>query len=161
MEISIIVACSENGVIGKDNRLPWHLPADLAYFKRMTQGKPIIMGRKTHQSIGRALPGRKNIVISRNKTFDATGCLLAQSLDDALALAKDSPEVMVIGGEAIYRLSLPYATRVYRTLVKVHIEGDSLFPALHDEHWQRVDCKAFAADEANPLAYAFEVFKRK
>jgi dihydrofolate reductase len=134
--ISIIVAHDKNRVIGYENKLPWHLPGDLQYFKEMTMGKPIIMGRKTFESIGRPLPGRRNIVITRNEHYKADGIEVVSSLDEALQLTKDAEETMVIGGEQILRLALPLAERLYITLIDAEFEGDTYFPAY--DGWQLV-----------------------
>ena len=134
--ISIIVAHDKNRVIGYENKLPWHLPGDLQYFKEMTMGKPIIMGRKTFESIGRPLPGRRNIVITRNEHYNADGIEVVSSLDEALQLTKDAEETMVIGGEQILRLALPLADRLYITLIDAEFNGDTYFPDY--EGWQLV-----------------------
>ena len=135
MNVSLIVAVSRNGVIGLDNQLPWHLPEDLKYFKSVTMGKPLIMGRKTFESIGRPLPGRTNIVITRDSGWHAEGVEVAQTLLQAMTLARlacaqaELNEIMVIGGEQIYRLALPVADRLYLTEVQAEVEGDAFFPA--------------------------------
>ena len=126
--LSVIVAVADNGVIGRDNALPWHLPEDLRYFKRVTLGKPIVMGRRTFESIGRPLPGRTNIVISRDPGFAAVGIEVAASLDAALQLASGAAEVVVIGGAEIYRLAIPRADRLYVTEVHTEPAGDALLP---------------------------------
>ena len=130
MRISIIVAMSENRVIGKDNQLPWHLPADLHHFKSLTMGKPILMGRKTHKSIGRVLPGRCNVVITHDKNFQACGCVVANSIRTALAAVSYSDEVFVIGGALLYEQMLSMAQRIYLTIVHHEFEGDVFFPNL-------------------------------
>ena len=130
--ISLIVAHDKNRVIGNDNKMPWHLPDDLQYFKEMTMGKPMIMGRKTFESIGRALPGRRNIVISRNKAYEAEGIELASTVEEALRLAGNVPEVMVIGGEQIFKTCLPMAERLYVTQINHAFEGDTYFPNYDD-----------------------------
>lgn len=127
--ISLIVAHDENRVIGANNAMPWHLPGDLQYFKAQTMGKPMIMGRKTFESIGRPLPGRRNIVITRNKLYEAEGIELATSLEEALKLAGAVPEIMVIGGEEIFTQALPLADRLYITQIAHQFEGDTYFPA--------------------------------
>ena len=137
--ISLIVAHDKNRVIGYENKMPWHLPGDLQYFKEMTMGKPIIMGRKTFESIGRPLPGRRNIVITRNENYNADGIEVVSSLDEALQLTKDAGETMVIGGEQIFRLALPLADRLYITLIDVEFKGDTYFPKY--EGWQLVSCQ--------------------
>lgn len=141
--LSCIVAVAANGVIGKENRLPWHIPEDLKWFKENTMGKPMIMGRKTFESLGRLLPGRPHIVVSRDESFAADGIHLARSTDEAIEiaekLARESgvDEIMVIGGENIYRQMLPLISRVYRTYVDACPDGDAHFPQL-DKKWQIV-----------------------
>ena len=134
--ISLIVAHDKNRVIGYENKMPWHLPGDLQYFKEMTMGKPVIMGRKTFESIGRPLPGRRNIVITRNEHYNADGIEVVSSLDEAFQLTKDAEETMVIGGEQILRLALPLADRLYITLIDAEFKGDTYFPDY--EGWQLV-----------------------
>lgn len=126
--ISLIVAHDKNHVIGYENDMPWHLPGDLQYFKEMTMGKPIIMGRKTFESIGRPLPGRRNIVITRNESYAAEGIETVSSLDAALALVKDVPEIMIIGGAQIFEQSLALADKLYITLIDHEFKGDTYFP---------------------------------
>lgn len=126
--ISLIVAHDKNRVIGYENKMPWHLPGDLKYFKEQTMGKPIIMGRKTFESIGKPLPGRRNIVITRNKEYNQEGIEIVESVEAALALAGDVPEIMVIGGEQIFKLVLPIADRLYVTLIDHSFVGDTYFP---------------------------------
>jgi dihydrofolate reductase len=144
MKLCLIVAVSRNGVIGRDNQLPWHLPEDLKFFKSVTMGKPILMGRKTFESIGRPLPGRTNIVISRDPQWDSAGVEVAQSLEAALQLGREAchaagaEEIMVIGGEQIYRMSLPLADRLYLTQVDAEIEGDAYFPVVDFDDWRQV-----------------------
>ena len=157
MKISIIVAQSRNGVIGKNNQLPWHLPADLKHFKAVTMGKPIVMGRKTFESIGRPLPGRKNIVISRQRNFQAPGCAVFHSIDEALASLVQESEIMVIGGANIYEQFIDKADRIYRTVVDVSVEGDVYFPELPSNEWVLESEESFLADEKNQLNYAFQV----
>tara|TARA_B110000459_G_scaffold156163_1_gene170783 strand:- start:98 stop:601 length:504 start_codon:yes stop_codon:yes gene_type:complete len=143
MKMSLIVAVSRNGVIGLDNQLPWHLPDDLQYFKSVTMGKPLVMGRKTYDSIGRPLPGRTNIVITRDASWSAPGVKAATTLDDALSLASKAcvdtgaDEVMVIGGEQIYRMTITVADRLYVTEVDAEIAGDAFFPTIDPQQWQR------------------------
>ncbi len=154
MRISLIVAASTNSVIGRRGELPWRLPDDLRRFKRLTTGKPLVMGRLTWDSIGRPLPGRQNIVISRNPELAAPGCDIAASPDEAIDLANDAPEIMVIGGERIYRDFLPRASRIYLTEVAANIDGDASFPELADREWRETARESHAADEQH--AYAFE-----
>lgn len=160
--LSMIVAHADNRIIGKDNDMPWHLPADLAYFKKTTLGKPIIMGRKTYESIGRPLPGRQNIVISRDNNYQAVGVDSVTSVEEALTLAGNVEEIMVIGGGAIYAHCLPFANRLYITHIKADIEGDTQFPNYDTEkNWQLIDNELYAADEKNSYELNFCVYDRK
>jgi len=159
MTLSIIVAMAENRVIGTDNDLPWHLPADLKYFKKTTLGKPIIMGRKTFDSIGRPLPGRQNIVITRNADWAHEGVDVAVSVDDAIVLAGNAEEVMITGGAQIYDLSLPQIDRLYITEVALSVDGDAKFPELNMQEWQEVSRENYPAEDDKP-AYAFVVYDR-
>jgi dihydrofolate reductase len=137
--ISLIVAHDRNRVIGYQNGMPWHLPGDLQYFKATTMGKPVVMGRKTFESIGRPLPGRRNIVITRNASYQVEGIEVVGSLDEALSLVSDVPEVMIIGGNQIFTQSLPLADRLYITLIDETFEGDTYFPSYDD--WKKVSCQ--------------------
>ena len=137
--ISLIVAHDKNRVIGYENKMPWYLPGDLKYFKEMTMGKPIVMGRKTFESIGRPLPGRRNIVITRNKQYKLDGIETVSSLEEALMITKNDEEVMIIGGEQIFRLALPLADRLYITQINAEFNGDTYFPPY--EGWQLVHCQ--------------------
>lgn len=161
MRISIIAAMDRNRLIGNRNQLPWHLPADLAHFKRVTMGKPVIMGRKTFESIGRPLPGRTNIVLTGSADFRADGVLVASSLDQALEYASGADEAMVIGGGMIYRLVLPSADRLYLTLVDNAYEGDAWFPDFDPAEWRIIASEAHAADDKNPSDYRFVTYERK
>ena len=160
MKISIIVAMDNNGVIGKDSALPWHLPADLQHFKKTTMGKPILMGRKTWESIGRPLPGRTNIVITRDSDYQAEGCIVVNSIDAAMAAAADQDEVMVIGGAEFYRQVLPHADTLYLTRIHASFDGDTVFPELHAADWREVECSDHLADEKNPHNYSFTRLER-
>src|SRR6266404_2470375 len=146
MTVSTIVAVSRNGVIGKDNATPWYLPAELARFKQVTMGHPIIMGRKTHESIGRALPGRQNIVITHDKNYQAEGFDVVNSMQAALDSVKEANEVFIIGGSAIYEQALPLLDKIYLTRVNVDIDGDRYFKFNEDE-WQTVSSEKYPADE--------------
>ena len=163
MKISMIAAMAHDRVIGKDNQMPWHLPADLAHFKRVTLGKPVLMGRKTFESIGRPLPGRRNLVISRNPGYQAEGIEVVGSVEAALALLASSAveELMVIGGGHLYAEMLPSADRLYLTQIDLAVEGDTRFPAFDDGQWQRIDCESHPADEKNPHPYSFETWQRR
>jgi len=155
MKISIVVAMAANGVIGQDNELPWHLPADLKHFKQTTMGKPILMGRKTWESIGRPLPGRTNIVITRDSTYSAAGCVVVNSIEAALTAAGEQDEVMVIGGAELYRQVLPSADTIYLTRIHEHFEGDTRFPEIRDTEWHQLERIDHEADEKNPHDYSF------
>ena len=161
-QLSLIVATAENRIIGKENKMPWHLPADLAYFKKITLGKPIIMGRKTFESIGRPLPGRQNIVISRNGDYSAEGIDVVSSVEQALQLAATADEIMVIGGGAIYAHCMPAATRLYVTHIKADIDGDTQFPAFDtDKTWLKTTSELRSADEKNGYDLDFCVYQRR
>jgi dihydrofolate reductase len=160
MKIAIVVAMAANRVIGRDNRLPWHLPADLKHFKQLTLGKPVVMGRKTYESIGRPLPERTNIVVTRDRDYEAPGCVVVHSLEEALAAAGEAAEVMVIGGAEFYRQVLARTDTLYLTRVHAEFEGDSVFPELNAAEWRevaRTDCEP---DEKNPWPYSFMELKR-
>jgi dihydrofolate reductase len=159
--VSIIAAMDRNRLIGNENRLPWHLPADLAHFKKVTMGKPIIMGRKTYESIGRALPGRTNIVLTRSPDFNAEGVLIANTLQQALDYVAVEEEVMVIGGSTIYELALPRADRLYLTYVESSFEGDAWFPDFDPEQWHIIASEEHSADEKNTSDYRFVTYARK
>ena len=159
MRISLIVAASANGVIGRDGDLPWHLPDDFAYFKRVTTGKPIVMGRRTWESLGRALPGRQNIVVTRQHGYLADGADVCGSIDAALQLAGDADEVMVIGGGELYRQVLPRADRIYLTHVDCRIDGDTFFPE-PGEGWACTVLERHAADERHAHPFEFRLYER-
>ncbi len=161
MKISLIVAASANGVIGVDGELPWHLPDDFRFFKQVTMGKPIVMGRRTWESIGRPLPGRQNIVITRQSGFEAPGASVVDSPEAAVEAVNDADEVMIIGGGEIYRRFLPMADRVYLTRVDADIEGDTFFPALEDSEWKVESSEAHATDERHAYAFEFRVYSRR
>lgn len=158
--ISIIAALAENRVIGINNTLPWRLPNDLKHFRRLTTGHAIIMGRKNYESIGKPLPERTNIIITRNRDYRADGCLIAHSLDEALTLAKNDPEIFVIGGAEIYSTALARADRLYLTRVHATIAGDTYFPEFDETEWRESACERHAADERHAFDYSFVVFER-
>lgn len=164
--VALIVARSRNGVIGRDNQLPWRLPEDLRYFKRVTMGKPVIMGRNTWESLGKPLPGRDNIVITRNENFYAHGATVVNDLEtamllaDSLADASGADEIMIIGGAQIYAEALPYATRAYITEVDAEIEGDAFFPDMNPAEWSETTRESFLACEKNPYDYSFVTLER-
>lgn len=159
MILSLVVAMAENRVIGLEQRLPWHLPADLMHFKAITLGKSVIMGRRTYASIGRPLPGRRNIVVTRNPALAVPGCTVAGSLEEALA-ASAGEEVMVIGGAQLYREALPHAQRIHLTLVHAAVEGDTWFPELPPDVWRETACEEHPADARNPYPMTFLVLER-
>jgi len=164
-EIVAVVAAAENGVIGVNGGLPWHIPADLKRFKRMTVGKPVLMGRKTFQSIGKPLPGRHNIVLTRDAGWQADGVTVVGNLAEAIAAAGLNPEaradaIMVIGGAEIYALALPITTRIELTRVHLAPVGDAWFPVLNDEEWQEVACEKVPA-EGGVAAHDFITLSRR
>ncbi|MEV3821011.1 type 3 dihydrofolate reductase [Aeromonas dhakensis] len=163
MMISMIAAMAHDRVIGLDNQMPWHLPADLAHFKRVTLGKPVLMGRKTFESIGRPLPGRRNLVISRNPDYRADGVEVIDSVDAALALlaGSDVAELMVIGGGHLYGQLLPRADRLYLTRIDLAVEGDTCFPAFDEGDWSCIERESHQPDEKNPHPYRFETWQRR
>ena len=160
MKISLIAAMADNGVIGRNNRLPWRLSADLQRFKALTMGKPIVMGRKTWESIGRPLPGRTNIVVTRDVGYRAEGCVVVHSVDQALEVAAGSDEVMVIGGANLYQQLLDRADRLYLTQVRADVEGDAWFPEFDRAQWREVERESHSRDEKNEYDYAFVTLER-
>ncbi len=164
--LALIVAAAENGVIGRDNALPWHLPGDLQHFKRVTMGKPVLMGRKTFESIGRPLQGRTNIVITRNPAFRADGVMVATSVRDALAMAARKAkqdgveEVFVIGGAEIYAAALPLANRLYFTEVHADVVGDAVIPAIDWTQWREVSRERHAAQPTGDPAFSVVSYER-
>ncbi len=162
MTISLVVAAATNNAIGKDGKMPWHLPNDLKHFKNITWGMPVVMGRKTFESVGKVLPGRKNIVVTRQVGWEVKGAVAVQKIDDALFIAKetDANEVMVIGGGEIYKALFDRAKRIYLTRVEAEPEADTFFPSLDPQHWQLVSQKDHEADSANAYNYSFQVWER-
>ena len=156
--VYLVAAVAENGVIGANGKLPWHLPEDLQHFKRLTVGHPVIMGRKTWESIGRPLPNRTNIVVSRRSDFHAAGASVASSLEDALALCAGSGPVFVIGGSEVYRAALPYATGLVLTRIHRSFEGDARFPAIDPAAWKESRREERVA--ANGIAFDFVWYER-
>jgi dihydrofolate reductase len=161
MAINIVVAVAQNGVIGRDNQLIWHLPKDLRYFKNLTTGHAVVMGRKTYESIGRPLPNRVNIIISRDSDYQAIGCQTASSLADGIAKARQtSEEVFVIGGAQIYKQALALADRVYLTEVHGDFEGDTFFNALPKDQWKEISRETHQPDEKHMVGFSFVVLER-
>lgn len=160
--ISLVVAAARNGVIGRDGRMPWHISSELKRFKALTMGKPVIMGRRTWDSLPkRPLPGRRNIVVTRARDFDATEAERAASMAEALALAGEMPEVMVIGGGQIYEAALPLATRIYLTEVDLSPEGDTVFPTPDPQAWREVSATAHPAEAGDSAGYVIRVLERR
>lgn len=159
MIISMIAAMADNRIIGKDNQMPWHLPADFAWFKRCTMGKPVVMGRKTYESIGRPLPGRLNIVISRDTSLSIEGVTTVTSIEQALEVAGEVEEVMIIGGGAIYAACLPMANKLYVTHIEAEIDGDTQFPDWGTE-FKETYSEAYQADEKNAYSMRFTILEK-
>lgn len=158
--ISIIVALSENNVVGVRNQLPWKLSADLKRVKALTMGHHIIMGRKTYESIGKPLPGRTNVIITRNNNFKAEGCVTAKSLEHALEISKDDSEVFIFGGGEIFRDAMSFASKIYMTRVHTHLDGDTYFPEVKPFDWRIINLEEFKADEKNEFDYSFMTLVR-
>ena len=158
--INLIAAMAKNRVIGKDNQMPWHLPADLKHFKAITLNHPVIMGRKTYQSIGKALPNRRNIVITRDKTFSTADTEVCFNLEAAIAACDNVPEIMIIGGANIYQQMLNKVDRLYLTFIDLAVEGDSHFPDWQEMNFKQVLSEQHFADEKNPYDYQFVTFER-
>lgn len=167
MKLSLIVALAKNRVIGRNNKLPWYLPNDLKYFKRVTMGKPVIMGRKTYESIGKPLPGRTNILISRQSDYQPDHVKVVNSLEAAKELAESvcllegQEEAMIMGGAEIYSLALDLCERMYLTEVHADVSGDAYFPEFDKSEWQEVAREDFQAQEPNPYDYSFVTYERK
>lgn len=159
--LSVIAALAENRVIGRDNALPWRLPADLAHFKRLTIGKPIIMGRRTWESLPGLLPHRTHVVVTRDRDYLAEGGFVVHSLDEAFEFAGDAPEMMVVGGAELYAQALPLATRLYLTYVHARLDGDAFFPEFSATDWQELEREDHHADARNPYAYSFVTLQRR
>lgn len=158
-KISIIVAMAKGRVIGKDNDMPWHLPADLQYFRQKTLDKPVIMGRKTYESIGRPLPKRHNIIVSRNKDYKVEGCDVVASLEEAVKIAGDVEELFIIGGGFLYDQTIGQADRLYLTFIDLTVEGDTLFPEYEHLPLKQTASQMHQKDEKNPYNYTFAEFE--
>ncbi|MEX0731394.1 MAG: type 3 dihydrofolate reductase [Aquisalimonadaceae bacterium] len=161
MKISLIAALTRDRVIGRDNDLPWRIRADMRFFRETTMGKPIIMGRRNFESIGRPLPKRTNIILTRDRNYTAEGCLIAHDVDQAMKLAEGAMEIMVIGGAEIYRLFLPRADRLYLTWVDAEIDGDTHFPEFQAEDWDVVERHQQPAGEDSPYDLLYETLDRR
>ena len=158
--LTLIVAMSENRVIGRDDRLPWRLSADLRRFKRLTMGHHLLMGRKTFESVGRVLPGRTSVVITRQDDYTAAGAVVAHSLDQARLLAGGDDQIFVIGGAEIYRQALPFADRICLTLIHAQVAGDTFFPDLPPADWRLVEAIRYPSDEQNEYDHSFQTYER-
>lgn len=161
MIISLVVAMAKNRVIGFKGDMPWRMPVDLQHFKRVTMGKPIIMGRKTFDSIGKPLPGRRNVVISRQASLSISGCEVFNSLDTALDALSDEPEVMIIGGGNVYQQAMPTVEKLYVTLIDAEPEGDTFFPAWNESEWREISREQCEKDEKNDYSCAFVQLARR
>lgn len=160
MKIALIVAMSHHRVIGKDNGMPWHLPADLAHFKTTTMGKPVIMGRKTYLSIGRPLPGRLNVILTRDPEFNVEGATCVDSPESALATVSDAEEVVIIGGQQIFAQFLPLADLLYLTVIDAELDGDTWFPEWQEDEWLEIQRETRAADDKNAYDMTFVTLQR-
>ena len=160
MTVSIIVAMAENGVIGRDMDLPWHISADLKRFKALTMGHHIVMGRKTFESIGRLLPGRTTVIVTRQSDYQVDGAVIVNSLEAAQAAATDDSELFIIGGGQIYEIALPLADRLHVTRVHTEVDGDTSFPAIDWDQWELVSAERHGADEKNDYDFTFESYQR-
>ena len=161
MHLSIIVAMGKNRVIGKDGMLPWHISSDLKNFKKITMGKPVLMGRKTYESIGRPLPGRENIVLTKNKNYFAEGCIVKNTIDEVFLYCQKVPELMIMGGAALYEQTLYKAKRLYITEVNATTDGDVFFPEFDRNQWLEISRNSFEAGENDDFDYIFKILERK
>ncbi|MED1600041.1 dihydrofolate reductase [Alkalihalophilus marmarensis] len=159
--ISYIVAMDNKRTIGANNDLPWHLPADLAHFKRVTSGHTIVMGRKTYESIGRPLPKRRNVILTRNKDFNAEGCEVVHQLEEVLDIAKQEEECFIIGGAELFKLFWNDTDRLYITHIDETFEGDTYFPEIKESEWEKVSDEAGTVDEKNRYPHTFCTYERK
>lgn len=160
MKVSLIVAMDKNRVIGKDNDIPWRIPKDWQYVKKTTKDHPIIIGRKNLESIGRVLPERRNIVLTRDKNFTFKGCEIAHSIEEVFKLCKNEREIFIFGGEQIYRMFLPYVDKMYITKIDSEFEGDTFFPEVNFNEWKEVSVEKGITDEKNLYTYFFHVYQR-
>ncbi len=160
MKLSLIVAMASNRAIGLNNQIPWHLSADLKKFKQITMGSPILMGRKTYESIGRPLPGRTNIIISRNSSYKQDGCLVYDDIDKAIASCQQYNEIFVIGGATFYQAMLPKADIIYLTQIHKEFKGDTFFPSINEQEWKEVVREDINYDQTVDFTYSFIKLER-
>ena len=158
MKISLIVAMDKNRVIGKDNDIPWRIPADWQYVKKITAGYPIVMGRKNFESIGRVLPLRRNIILTRSDNFSYDGCEVANSIQDVFNLCKHEEEIFIFGGEQVYKMFLPYVEKMYITKIHDEFVGDTFFPEFETNEWKEISVEKGITDQKNPFIYYFHVY---
>lgn len=160
-QLHLIVAYARNGVIGKDGKLPWYLPEDWRHFKRTTLGKPVIMGRKTWESLGRALPGRLNVVVTRDPAYVAPGATVVHSIDEAMQVVRDAPVAFIMGGAQLYAETLPQVQVAHVTVLNADFEGDAFFKPIEDDEWVLADEESFPATVSHPFSYSFRRYERK
>lgn len=161
MKISLIVAFDENRLIGRDNGLPWHLPADLKHFKTLTMGHHMIMGRKTFESIGKPLPGRTSVIITRQTDYHADGCIVTQNFTEAMMQCSGQEEIFIIGGAQIFECTLPLADTLYITQIHHTFEGDTFFPEIKSSEWEEISRERHEGDEKNQWSYSFITYKKR
>jgi dihydrofolate reductase len=161
MIISLVAAASDNNVIGKNNALPWRMPADMKFFKNLTMGHTVVMGRKTYESMGKPLPGRKNIIITRNSNYKAEGCVVVGSFAEVIEICKEEGEIFIVGGSEIYRQIINKADKIYLTRVHGIFDGDAYFADIHSDEWVESHKTDYEADEKNPYPYAFMEYLRR
>jgi dihydrofolate reductase (trimethoprim resistance protein) len=159
--ISIIAAMDNNRVIGKNNDIPWRLPKEWQYVRKTTMGHPIIMGRKNYESIGRVLPGRRNIILTRDQAYSAEGCEIVHSAEDAIKVCQNEDEIFVFGGEQVYNLFLPYVGKMYITIIDYEFDGDTYFPKVNFEEWNEVFVQKGITDKENPYSYYYYVYEKR
>ncbi|GAE33254.1 dihydrofolate reductase [Halalkalibacter akibai] len=159
--ISFVVAMDRNQVIGKDNQLPWHLPADLKFFKKVTTGHTIVMGRKTYESIGRPLPNRHNVILTTNANYEAEGCEVVHQVEDVLQMVNQDEEFFIIGGTQVFSLFWDYVDRLYVTFIDHEFEGDTFFPKIEQDQWDMVSAELGMVDEKNVYPHEFRIYEKK